>query len=80
MNPTLELKFDADSGDLRWAHLELADAWRAAQEEAALAYEHWRRDPGTDGYIVYRAAQDRADQAQEILAQSLRHPGRESGS
>jgi hypothetical protein len=41
---------------------------REAQAEADLAYEDWRRDPTTDAYVVYRAAQDRADAAQDALA------------
>jgi len=68
MNPTLEMKTGA--GDREWFRLELADAWRAAQEEAALAYAYWRELPGPIGYTVYRAAQDRADQAQELLARA----------
>jgi hypothetical protein len=43
-------------------------AWRAAQEEAALAYAGWCRHLGRESYVVYRAAQDRADRAQEVLA------------
>ena len=41
---------------------------REAQAEADLAYEHWRAQPSTDTYAVYRAAQDRADAAQDDLA------------
>jgi hypothetical protein len=41
---------------------------REAQAEADLAYEDWRRDPTRDAYVVYRAAQDRADAAQDALA------------
>jgi hypothetical protein len=51
-----------------WLFDELADAWRAAQAEATQAYEHWRATPGADAYAVYRAAQDRADQAQTTVA------------
>jgi hypothetical protein len=47
---------------------EQAWAWRDAQAEAALAYAAWCRDAGADGYAVYRAAQDRADAAQDALA------------
>jgi hypothetical protein len=47
---------------------ELAFVRREAQVEANLAYDAWRRDPGADGYFVYRAAQDRADAAQDALA------------
>ena len=41
---------------------------REAQAEADLAYEDWRMDPSKDAYAVYRAAQDRADAAQDDLA------------
>lgn len=52
-----------------WLFDELADAWRAAQAEAAGAYEHWRETGTLDAFAVYRAAQDRADQAQDVLAE-----------
>lgn len=42
---------------------ELLDAWRAAREEANERYRDWRRVSGTDSYVVYRAAEDRADAA-----------------
>ena len=51
-----------------WLFDELADAWRAAHAEAEDAYESWREFPGADAYAVFRAAQDRADQAQDVLA------------
>jgi hypothetical protein len=57
---------DADSS---WLRDELSDAWRAAQAEASAAYGYWREMPGADGYAVYRAAQDRADEAQNALWQ-----------
>jgi hypothetical protein len=41
---------------------------REAQAEADLAYQHWRVQPSKDAYAVYRAAQDRADAAQDDLA------------
>jgi hypothetical protein len=50
-----------------WVFDELLAAWRAAQEQATKAYEHWCRVPGADGCAAYRAAQDRADQAQDAL-------------
>jgi hypothetical protein len=50
-----------------WLLEELCCAWRAAQGEAADAYEHWRQAPGQDAYTVYRASQDRADAAQSVL-------------
>ncbi len=42
--------------------------WRRAQARAREAYEEWRRDGGSDAYAAYRAAQDRADSAQDELA------------
>jgi hypothetical protein len=51
-----------------WAFYELDYVRREAQNEADLAYEAWCRVPGADEYAVYRAAQDRADAAQDQLA------------
>jgi hypothetical protein len=45
---------------------------REAKAEANLAYEDWLIRPDTDRYIVYRAAQDRADAAQDDLAEIAR--------
>jgi hypothetical protein len=42
--------------------------WRRAQADAREAYEHWRRCGGATAFIAYRAAQDRADSAQDELA------------
>jgi hypothetical protein len=42
--------------------------WSAARAEANQAYENWCAHPGADGYTVYRAAEDRADAAEERLA------------
>ena len=54
--------------DELWFADELAFAWRSAQDEAIAAYDAWRESPGPAAYAVYRAAQDRADQAQDVLA------------
>lgn len=51
-----------------WAMHELQFVWREAQAEADLAYRAWSEDRARDGYLVYRAAQDRADAAQDDLA------------
>jgi hypothetical protein len=51
-----------------WVTLELRHMRRAAQSEAAAAYDEWRRHPGAAPYAAYRAAQDRADAAQDHLA------------
>jgi hypothetical protein len=47
---------------------ELNFVRREAQAEANLAYEDWRSLRSRDAYAVYRAAQDRADAAQDDLA------------
>jgi hypothetical protein len=59
-------------GDWLWFRDELAFAWRAAQDEAVDAYRAWCETPGRVPYAVYRAAQDRADQAQQVLADTVR--------
>lgn len=41
---------------------------REAQAEANLAYDHWQVQLNREAYAVYRAAQDRADAAQDDLA------------
>ena len=51
---------------------ELSFVRREAQAEATIAYEEWRLWPGDEGYAVYRAAQDRADAAQDELARWTR--------
>jgi hypothetical protein len=51
---------------------ELSFVRREAQAEAKLAYEDWRDQPNRDTYVVYRAAQDRADSAQDELADWVR--------
>ena len=51
-----------------WVGGELRFVRRAAQAEAERAYDAWRRHPRPATYAVYRAAQDRADAAQDHLA------------
>jgi len=60
--------------DWAWVRDELAFAWRSAQDEALNTYRAWCESPGRAAYVVYRAAQDRADQAQDALA-AHRGPG-----
>ena len=43
-------------------------AWIEAQGEARATYLGWCDEARPDGYVVYRAAQDRADAAQDALA------------
>jgi hypothetical protein len=49
------------------AHDELFTIWSAARAEANVAYEAWCDVPGSDAYVVYRAAEDRADAAEHAL-------------
>lgn len=49
-------------------HDELYTIWSAARAEANIAYEAWCDVPGQDAYSVYRAAEDRADAAEQALA------------
>ena len=55
---------------------ELSFVRREAQAEANLAYEDWRVQPICERYVVYRAAQDRADAAQDQLASWAQEIGR----
>ena len=45
----------------------LTEAWRAAEHEATCALESWRTAPGREAFLAFRAAQDRADAAQDAL-------------
>jgi hypothetical protein len=45
----------------------LLEVWRAAQDEADHAYAVWSDLHGTDAYLLYRAAADRADAALDAL-------------
>jgi hypothetical protein len=47
---------------------ELFALWSVARAEANLAFDAWRSMPGGDAYASYRAAEDRADAAQDALA------------
>ncbi|MGO9751361.1 MAG: hypothetical protein ACLP8S_05165 [Solirubrobacteraceae bacterium] len=49
-------------------------AWDEAQIQAELAYAEWCRQPGREAYVVYCAAQDRADAAQDALARFAHEP------
>jgi hypothetical protein len=48
-------------------HDEHFTIWSAARAEANLAYQAWCELPGVDSYAVYRAAEDRADAAEQAL-------------
>ena len=45
--------------------------WREARLEANAAYSAWRVDRGRDRYLAYRAAEDRADAAEDSLWRAL---------
>ena len=45
----------------------LLEVWRAAQDEADVAYEVWREEGGREAYLAYRAAADRADAALDAV-------------
>ena len=47
---------------------ELFVLWSAARAEANMAYDAWCDIPGRMTYAVYRAAEDRADAAEEALS------------
>jgi hypothetical protein len=53
-------------------HDELFTVWSAARAEANLAYAAWCDSPGSAGYTVYRAAEDRADAAEHALESAVR--------
>jgi hypothetical protein len=48
----------------------LREVWRAAQDEADSAYAQWAQRRGTEAYMIYRAAADRADAALDALAEA----------
>jgi hypothetical protein len=48
------------------------DAWNDAREETRVAYRRWTAAPTATTYAAYRAAQDREDAAQDMLAQTRR--------
>ena len=54
--------------DEDWQVAELYLAWSAARDEATAAYASWRERRGRDAYVVYLAAEDRADAATAALA------------
>ena len=55
---------------------ELGFVRREAQAEANIAYAYWLEHPTRERYLVYRAAQDRADAAQDQLANRASEIGR----
>jgi hypothetical protein len=74
MTPKFE---ELEHGQWLWMRQELRSAWQEAVLDASIAYSHWRRTRDGSAYSVYRAAQDRADAAQEAL--SLRYAAERAG-
>lgn len=56
------------------------DAWSDARDEALDAYRGWRAVRTAESYAVYRAAQDRADAAQDTFAAAQTQMSRTSVS
>ena len=54
-------------GSGTWLFAELSFAWREAQHDATQAYDDWCAARDLTTYTLYRAAQDRADAAQDAL-------------
>jgi hypothetical protein len=63
--PTLAPRLEPD---------ELYAIWTVARAEANLAYDVWVESPGPDTYATYRAAEDRADAAQDALVPQAAAP------
>jgi hypothetical protein len=55
-----------------WHRDELYAIWSVARAEANLAFDAWIAAPGAETYASYRAAEDRADAAQDDLAHAHR--------
>jgi hypothetical protein len=53
-------------------HDKLFTVWSAARAEANLAYQAWCEFGGSDAYVIYRAAEDRADAAEQALVAAAR--------
>jgi hypothetical protein len=53
---------------LRQEDDELVLAWRGARDEANTALATWRRRRTRESFAAFRAAEDRADAAQDALA------------
>ncbi|MGH2949099.1 MAG: hypothetical protein ACRDPC_23080 [Solirubrobacteraceae bacterium] len=53
-------------------HDELFTIWSAARAESNLAYSAWCETRGLEAYAIYRAAEDRADVAEQALVTATR--------
>ena len=60
------------TADVCWIRDEPLLSWRTTQAEAVGAYRAWSDSPGPATYAAYRAAQARADAAQDALAEDHR--------
>ena len=63
-------RYHAPAYQHAWHRTELYAIWSVARAEANLAFDAWLAAPGKDAYASYRAAEDRADAAQDALAES----------
>ena len=61
-------RFEAPAYVDAWHRDEAYAIWSVARAEANLAFDAWNASPGTEAYVAYRAAEDRADAAQDALA------------
>jgi len=50
----------------------LRSSWQEAAADAREAYAMWRRTKSLEAYALYRASADRADAAQDALAERWR--------
>lgn len=50
----------------------LIAAWRAARDDALIAYEAWNKSTAQEGFAAYRAAADREEAAAAALAAAAR--------
>ena len=69
---TREIVLRSASSTPAGEHTELFAVWAAARAEANSAFAQWSRRPGRESYASYRAAEDRADAAEDTLALSAR--------
>ena len=64
---TEAMLYDLEGAERHWAMDKLTYVWLQTHTRAKQAYENWRRNPGIEAYVAFRAAQDQADTAQDEL-------------
>jgi hypothetical protein len=75
---TEAILLDFEGIDRQWVMDKLTYVWLQTHARAKQAYEDWRRNPGIEAYVAFRAAQDQADTAQDELR--LRCAGAQSSA